>query len=145
MALRTLQPISRSELASALGLTAATMTNLVSELGQLGFVTETRSTEKQLGRRPTLLRLNAEVATFVGVEISRTHVSGVLTDFEGGILEQVSQRAAAHQGVEATLAITNAVIRRLWRSEVPPIGIGVGVPGPVNSSEGIVLKPPNFP
>ena len=144
LALRKLQPVSRSDLAGTLGLTPATMTNLVAELVQLGFIRETRSPEKQLGRRPTLLRLNPEVATFIGVEISRTHVSGIRVNLEGEVLARLSRKAPASAGAEATLATTHAVIRRLWRSEAPPVGIGVGVPGPVDSAFGVVLEPPNF-
>jgi hypothetical protein len=96
------------------------MTNLVAELAQLGFVREERSTQKQRGRRPTLLYLNPDVATVVGVEISRTHVSGVLTNFEGKVLEHLSHKAPASAGAEATLAITNSVIGSLWRHETPP-------------------------
>ena len=144
-ALRKLQPISRSDLAAATNLTPATMTNLVAELINRGFICEERSLEKQIGRRPTLLSLDPNRATILGIEISRSQVLGIVTDVSGSIRQSVQRAAPARAGQVATLSIVQEVIELLWDENLPPVGIGVGVPGPVDSSRGWVLEPPNFP
>ena len=143
-ALRKLQPISRTDLAVATHLTPATITNLVGELGDLGFIRERRSPEKQLGRRPTLVSLEPSAVGIIGLEISRTYVLGVKTNLSGEVLRSEKRLAPAHRGAEATLGIVHEVVAELW-DESPPFGIGVGVPGPVDTAQGRVREPPNFP
>ena len=144
-ALRKLQPISRTDLAKAIHLTPATMTHLVAELGELGFLTESRSPDQQIGRRPTLLSLERSVAHFIGVEISRDYVLGITTSFSGEVEQSVKRLAPATDGAEATLEVIFDVVATLWNEESPPVGIGVGVPGPVDTRTGKVQEPPNFP
>lgn len=144
-ALRKLQPISRSELAAATSLTPATMTNLVAELVNRGFICEERSSEKQIGRRPTLLTLNTKGIPILGIEISRSRVLGVVTDVSGANRRSVQRSAPAQDGHEITLGIVEEVIEQLWDKTSPPVGIGIGVPGPVDSTRGWVLEPTNFP
>ena len=144
-ALRKLQPISRSDLAAATSLTPATMTNLVAELVNRGFIREERSSEKQIGRRPTLLTLNTTGIPILGIEISRSQVLGVVTDVSGAIRRSVQRSAPAQDGHETTLGIVEEVIEQLWDKTSPPVGIGIGVPGPVDSTRGWVLEPTNFP
>ena len=144
-ALRKLQPISRSDLAAVTDLTPATMTNLIAELVNRGFIREERSLEKQIGRRPTLLSLDLNGATILGIEISRSQVLGIVTDFSGTIRQSAQRPAPAQAGQAATLGIIQEVIELLWDNASPPAGIGIGVPGPVDSTRGWVLEPPNFP
>lgn len=144
-ALRKLQPISRSGLAAATRLTAATMSNLVADLASLGFIREERSPERRIGRRPVLLSLDPDGPQLLGIEISRSRVLGVVTDLAGGIRASARRPAPAQRGSEATLAIVQGVIEELWDEGAPPAGIGVGIPGPVDSGRGRIMEPPNFP
>ena len=144
-ALRKLQPISRSDLAAVTDLTPATMTNLIAELVNRGFIREERSLEKQIGRRPTLLSLDPNRATILGIEISRSQVLGIVTDFSGTIRQSAQRPAPAQAGRAATLGVVQEIVESLWDKALPPVGIGVGVPGPVDSTRGWVLEPPNFP
>ncbi|GEM47254.1 ROK family transcriptional regulator [Deinococcus cellulosilyticus] len=143
-ALRKLQPISRSDLAEATGLTAATITHLVDELNELKILIETRSDSKQVGRRPTLLTLNPERGQIVGVEISRSTLHVVRTDFCGRVLDRLNVPHDPNLGLDYTLALLYENITSMIDSRLELLGIGIGVPGPVNSREGIVLGPPNF-
>ncbi len=143
-ALRKLQPVSRTDLALATNLTPATITNLVGELSDLGFIREQRSPEKQLGRRPTLVSLEPSAVSIIGLEISRTYVLGVTTNLSGEVVRSEKRSAPAQHGAKATLRIVHEVIAELW-DENPPFGIGVGVPGPVDTAQGRVREPPNFP
>jgi glucokinase len=82
----------------------------------------------------------------VGVDIGGTKCAVLLGTREGTILRRVSFSTETGRGVEQTLA-------RLWDglSEIlrdagpgePAFGVSCG--GPLNSSEGVVLSPPNLP
>jgi predicted NBD/HSP70 family sugar kinase len=143
-ALRRLQPISRSDLALATELTPATMTNLVGELTALGLVHETPAETRQIGRRPSLLTFNHAAGAVIGIEISRRAVRGVLSDLAGNVLLRAGRDHSASVAPAAVLASVNAVIAKL-KKHGSPLGIGVGVPGPVDTAAGVVLEPPNFP
>ncbi|NWG76695.1 MAG: MarR family transcriptional regulator, partial [Rubrivivax sp.] len=63
MVLETLwryQPLSRKDLAERTRLTAATLTNIVSELIDAGIVQEVGLGEQKLGRRPMMLTFIAD-------------------------------------------------------------------------------------
>ncbi|WP_019586581.1 ROK family transcriptional regulator [Deinococcus apachensis] len=144
IAIHHLQPVSRTDLAAKLNLTAATLTNLVGELTSLGFVEETQSPHRQIGRRPRLLTLNPATAHFVGVEISRTRVQALYVDLGGTIHGRVTCPLPAQQPGRFVLQTTIDAVRAVTEGRPPIVGIGVGVPGPIDLERGMVLTPTNF-
>ncbi|UBV44255.1 ROK family protein (plasmid) [Deinococcus taeanensis] len=143
-ALQKLQPISRSALADATGLTAATITHMVNELEAYDLLVETPSHERTVGRRPTLLTFNRRRGQLIGVEISRTRILAIRSDFGGQTLARLERPFRPTASVRRGLNAIREVIAELIDPGLPLLGIGVGVPGPVNSTEGVVIEPPNF-
>ncbi|MFC4427275.1 ROK family protein [Deinococcus navajonensis] len=143
-ALQKLQPIARSALAEATGLTAATITHMVNELEAFDLLVEVPSNERNVGRRPTLLSFNRKRGQLIGLEISRTRILAIRSDFSGQILARHEEPFQPTAQVAEGLAAVSGVIRRLIDPSLPLLGIGVGVPGPVNSTQGTVIEPPNF-
>ena len=121
------------------------MTNLVNELAELGLVHETKGVSRHVGRRPSLLAFDAAAGTAAGVEVSRTGVRGLLTDLAGDPLRRAEIERPAAAGRDAVLDAVHRVLEDLLAGGARPVGIGVGVPGPVDSARGIVIEPPNFP
>lgn len=143
-ALRQLQPISRSGLAGATGLTAATITHMADTLQGFDLLAEVPAGTRQVGRRPSLLSLNTGRGQLVGLEISRSHVRAIRTNFAGQILAVAEQAFTPHAPAQRDMAVLQSVIRFVLDPALPLLGIGVGVPGPVDSNAGVVLEPPNF-
>ncbi|THF85471.1 ROK family protein [Deinococcus sp. KSM4-11] len=143
-ALRKLQPVSRSGLAAATDLTAATITHMVDELHASDLLIESPSDARQVGRRPTLLRLNNARGQIVGLEISRSEVRAIRTNFGGEVLAVAAQAFRPQLPLDDNLRRLTDVVRFVIDPELPLLGIGVGVPGPVDSTRGLVLEPPNF-
>ncbi|GHF53473.1 putative NBD/HSP70 family sugar kinase [Deinococcus metalli] len=143
-ALRKLQPVSRSGLAAATDLTAATITHMVDELHASNLLIESPADTRQVGRRPTLLRLNTARGQIVGLEISRSEVRAIRTNFAGEVLSVAAQAFRPHTPVHDNLRPLIEVVRFVIDPDLPLLGIGVGVPGPVDSTRGLVLEPPNF-
>ncbi|MBR0086181.1 MAG: hypothetical protein IJL98_00390, partial [Lachnospiraceae bacterium] len=87
-------PISRSEMAKALGLTPATLTNITSSLLSLGMIRETEGDEKQptgtkkAGRKKILLDLVPDVFTVLGLSLGRDGTRYVFTDLRGNVLQE---------------------------------------------------------
>lgn len=143
-AIQKLQPISRSELADATGLTAASITHMVNELEAFNLLVETPSSVRNIGRRPTLLTFNQNRGQVIGVEISRSGVQAIRSDFGGRTLARLERPFQPSSSVEKGLALVRQVITDIIDVQLPLLGIGVGVPGPVDSTAGLVIEPPNF-
>ncbi len=141
--------ISRAELASLTGLTQAAISKIVADLIAMDLVVEEGPSASAGGRPPVRLKINAEMAYVVGIDLARSGIQGVLTDLNGQVHHRLSVESKLAQAVDvtfdrlATLAagLLDQAHVRGWRV----IGIGIGAPGPLNAREGVILAPPNFP
>jgi len=85
----------------------------------------------------------------VGVDLGGTNVRAALVDRQGRILEEARRPSLAESSAEETLtAIHDAVADVLGRHNVHArqvVGIGIGLPGIMDSETGVVFWSPNFP
>jgi len=130
-------PVSRVEVAAQLGLSPSTITRLLPPLLDGDYVRETGVAEGGLGRPRRLLEVNAARHLVLGVKISPTHVTGVLTDMAAHVLDRAE--AAVPDTLPATVVEATAEIVRALLSDVDTgrvLGLGVGVGGHVDSATG---------
>ena len=74
-AIRENEKISRKDLARKLGLTSATITNIVNHLLRENYLVESGLEESSGGRKPILLSLNKAAHYLIGLEpVSYTHL-----------------------------------------------------------------------
>src|SRR5512137_1191347 len=81
-------PISRAEIAQMTGLTAATISNLTSELIQQEIILETGRRKGQRGQPAIELEINPNGKFAIGFELGRDNLSGVLINLTGQILAE---------------------------------------------------------
>lgn len=75
---------SRVELANALGLSTATVTNIVTDLLDKNLLYESRQAKSTVGRKTTLLKFNGELFYVLTVEINAdNYLSVSITDLDG--------------------------------------------------------------
>lgn len=89
------------------------------------------------------------MAFYLGVDLGGTRVrAGVLTE-DGQLLARESRSTGAQNGPEAVLANLNEVVSvSLATIGIGPrevTAIGLGAPGPLDRSRGLVLSPPHLP
>ncbi len=148
-AVRLYSPLSRADVSRQTGLTKPTISNIVAELVEQELVVETSRRQGKLGGKPaTDLEINPEGAFTIGLALGRDRLSGVLVNLAGIVqahvrydLEFPSPEETVRLMVEATWRLTehqNIPPERLW-------GVGVGVPGPLDTRSGSVVNPSNFP
>ncbi len=137
---------SRAELAQETGLTKPTVSDLISELMDEGFLVETGlgpSTDEG-GKRPRLLKFVADSRQVIGVSVNADRVLGVLANLDGRILVEHYQDLAGVQG-QAVIDILGYVVNGLLAQlNASLLCIGVGVPGIVDAREGIVRFAPHL-
>jgi predicted NBD/HSP70 family sugar kinase len=142
-AVRSAGSLTQAEIARTTGLSAATVSNIVRQLRLSGAVIVTPTSSG--GRRAQRVSLVKATGLLVGVEIEAARLRAVLCDREHKVLAEESIPYDAAPSVERGLRRTEWLISTLLRQarvdrrEVR--GVGVAVPGPVDSASGRVAAP----
>lgn len=138
-------PISRSRIAEMLTLTPPTITTNVAELISAGLVREVSlDAEREtgaLGRKPAPLDFVPNTLFFLGVEITPMDIFASVTDLRGHEIA-ASRTPNTNPVYEDVLVLLTQIVETLIKkSAVPPeqlVGMGIGVPGFVKGSQGVV-------
>lgn len=147
-ALRDHPPLSRAALAVATGLNKTTVSSLIQQLLDAGFVTETGVGKNNTGRPGILLQLNPHAGGIIGVEIGVDFISVALTDFAARVIWRHQERTDRRQEQSTILqrAFSNveaaAAQARVQSLEI--LGLAFGVPGLVDVESGALLYAPNL-
>ena len=135
-------PLPRTDIVRYAGLSRATVSSLVSELLTRGLVRE-RSDDRGLGyggRPPALVELEPKAAAAVGVDVGRTHVRVAVADLGLNVIAEEVQRIDVPEHPDETLdTVVKVTDRLLTQSGVDRrdlLGVGVGLPGPVDRASG---------
>ena len=91
-ALRDYPLLSRAALALATGLNKTTVSSLVQQLIDAGFVSESGVGKSPTGRPGILLQLNPHAGAIIGAEIGVDLISVVLTDFAARVIWRQEER-----------------------------------------------------
>ena len=139
-------PISRAQVSKETGLNKATVSTMVSELLKESFVSEIGSGQSSGGRKPVMLYFNHHAGYSIGIDVGVNYLSGILTDLSGNIVEKNTSRLKTtrlENVINQMIAVTNTLMQKAPKSPYGIIGIGIGVPGLVDS-KGQILFAPNL-
>ena len=136
-------PSTQAEISRNTGLSTATVSNIVKSLAERGIVRTSPITSS--GRRALSVTLSGENgAVAVGIDFGRRHVRIVLSGLDYKVI--VSRAVELPLGHSATTALDAAVELLdglLAESGVNPslvLGIGVGIPGPIDRRSETVIE-----
>ena len=128
--------ISRAELARRTELSRSTVSELIEVLIEHRLVRETGTGESQGGRKPIILEFSDDSWLILGVDVGAAHVSVCLTDLR---CTQLAWATASHpvrddpHGTRATIErLCDDVLTKVKDGRSRLLGIGVGVPSPVD-------------
>lgn len=146
--LRARPGLSRARLAAESGLTKSTVSLLVRELLDDGWLDEAGAPVADgLGRPSTPLSINVGVRALVGVEIAVETVRVVCVSLRGEVLYSDSQPLAERAPRVACAQVARmaaAAHAHLVAAGLQLSGIGVGVPGAIDDATGMVRFAPNL-
>lgn len=132
--------LSRVELARELHLVPSTAGIYVDRLVREGFLIETEKVARTPGRPATLVAPNPDGGQFVGVDFEASNIMAVAVDFSQQPLRRAHRAIRAGDDVDAVIGKLEDAIREvIARDKRPLLGIGVGVPGTVDSSGAMAL------
>ncbi len=147
--LRQYDQISRTDLARMTGWSRAKITLDMDALIKKGLVIEIGEGVSEGGRKPRLLSINNGLGFLVGVDIGATSIDLALSDVRGKILQRRSEAADVRDAPDTVLGRCSELICDMLSAEAAHpekiLGIGVGVPGPVEFSKGVLVAPPLMP
>lgn len=143
--IRTRGPVSRRGIARASGLRFQTVSNITDRLREAGVITEERARANDGHRRSVRLRLVDGAAYAIGVHLSRSALSVVLTNFTLGVLVRAFSDVTVSDGPSVVLpALCAEVSRVIAEAGVPQdkiLGVGIGMPGPPRPKTEQMLDP----
>src|SRR5918994_6392313 len=144
--IRTNQPISRADLARLMGTRRGAVTLLVSELINERLVFEGATGEAKRGRKPTFLYIDSRKRCVVAVDIRPTRTYIMVTDLVGRQLASVTTFPTERDPKRFVAGLVKRVKAILVEHKDLGHcqGLGVVVPGMVESSTGTVLRAPNL-
>lgn len=148
-ALRRQGRISRGEVSSITGWSKAKASQEIRSLVDKGYLVEVGEGVSQGGRKPRLLRINNQLGYVAGIDIGATSLDIALADVTGLILQRCSEPTDVHLRPETVLGrCSELLLELIKRQGTAPdhlLGIGVGVPGPVDFARGVLVAPPLMP
>ncbi|HSI51271.1 MAG TPA: ROK family transcriptional regulator [Ideonella sp.] len=145
---RTGSGLSRADLAKRSGLTKSTVSLLVQELIDDGWIREAEvPVSGAVGRRPTPLAMDNSRLALLGAEIGVDYLNVVACDLQGRVLGEQFQPHAPGE-LPATLATLVAMLGQqdaaLARQGRRLLGVGVGIPGTVHGAGRRIGVVPNL-
>lgn len=146
--IHTQSPVSRAQLAVITGLNKSTVSSLVDELLARNLVHETGSNTGGAGRPATLLEMNPQAGSIIGVELGVDFVSVAVTDFLGNILwrrrEDADPTEDQEKMINQTLRIVKEAMAVGKKKNYHFLGLGLATPGTVDLNEGVLIFAPNL-
>lgn len=146
-AIKTKGAISRADLAHLTGLSPATVTAITGELINSDLIFEKEVAGSSGGRPPILLALNARGGFVVGIKLMENHVVGALTDLNAAVLVKSTVDMANKQPdavVDVLVDLLNQLTAKSGIRKKQLLGVGIGLAGVVDSSQGILRQSPFF-
>jgi predicted NBD/HSP70 family sugar kinase len=145
-ALRERGTASRAEIARITGLSRSTVSSIVSDLIADGLLSEQEATGvahgEAGGRPPVLLTLNPSAGLAIGVDFGHTHLRVAVSDLSHRVLAEAGRDLdtdhSAEQGLDAAAELVGKVLDEAGVGRQRVLGVGMGLPGPINRISGTV-------
>jgi predicted NBD/HSP70 family sugar kinase len=139
--------IARVQVAKDLGVSPASVTTITSELIEAGLIEEVsapRDPELGRGRPAVALGVRAGAHLVAGMKMSDREHSAVVVDFAGNLLaNEVVPRGPGPMPLPDMLNAIEALLDRVCQkagiARAGLAGVGIGLPGFVDQTEGVVL------
>jgi glucokinase-like ROK family protein len=148
-ALRRQGRISRTEISNITGWSKAKASQEIRNLMDKGYLVEFGEGASRGGRKPRLLRINDQLGYIAGIDIGATGLNVALADVTGSILQQCSEPTDVKLPPETVFGRCNELLLASLRTQDAAadqiLGIGIGVPGPVDFARGVLVAPPLMP
>ncbi|MCP3757373.1 ROK family protein [Streptomyces sp. NPDC056773] len=137
-AVRLAGSLTQAEIARSTGLSAATVSNIVRELKEAGTVEVTDTSAG--GRRARSVSLSGDAGIVIGVDFGHTHLRVAVGNLAHQVLAEESEPldvdASWVDGFDRAEALVGRLVEGVGIGRDKVIGVGLGVPGPIDVESG---------
>jgi glucokinase-like ROK family protein len=137
-AVRLAGSLTQAEIARSTGLSAATVSNIVRELRDNGTVQVTPTSSG--GRRARSVALSGDAGIVVGVDFGHSHLRVAVGNLAHQVLAEQSEPidvdASASQGFDRAEQLVARLVESTGIGQNKVLGVGLGVPGPIDVESG---------
>ncbi|MGG3466126.1 ROK family transcriptional regulator [Neobacillus pocheonensis] len=137
-------PISRARLSEITGLNKSTVSSQVNTLIEKNLIFEIGQGKSSGGRKPVMLVFNKNAGYSIGIDIGVDFINGILTDLKGNIVLDAYhplENPSAEKIKELLFSMIEHFKNQMPESPYGLIGIGLCVPGLVNTEQKIIFTP----
>ena len=131
---------SIASLSEQINSSVPTVTKLIGELMDEGFMIELGKSGTSGGRRPSIYGLNPEAGYFIGLDIRHSHASIAVTDFKGGLISFQDNIPFTFEPDENCIHRVAHSLRAFFSEKDldwnKVLGMGISVAGRVNPKTG---------
>lgn len=140
---------TRSQLATRLGVSRATVATRVARLMELGLITPVEDAASSGGRPPSQFAMNPKARLVLATDLGASHAAIALTDLTGSIIAKRRESLPIADGPNQVLGwvveAARSLVRDVGREPGDLIAVGIGLPGPVEFATGRPINPPIMP
>jgi predicted NBD/HSP70 family sugar kinase len=124
-------PTTRGHIAERVGLTVQTVSTIIRELEEQGYVLSSKEEPRGRGLPPATLTINPEGGYAVGVHVTPLGIDAALINLSGDVVGS-ARRAAKHATPDHAFKLIGALVKEL--TALKPggrmLGVGMALPGP---------------
>lgn len=133
--------VTKLDISRSLDISITTVSTNITELKKEGIVSDVRSLESTGGRKAMALKINENCRFSLGIALTPRHVKLSLINLKKEIIEDIRVRHNKKE-IESIIAIAKENINKILNtkeiSSDKLLGIGISIPGTVDSEEGII-------
>ncbi len=145
--LRLAKTASRTELAAELNISKPTVMRIVDDLVADGLVIALDEREKGAHRSRELLSLNTLNNLVIGIDLGGSHISGIVANIGGEILfqDRIPEKwVTGEENFQVLLQFLQTLQKEAEKLTAKVLGIAIGVPGIIDSKNGLVKLAPSL-
>ena len=136
--------ISRAEVARKTKLTRVTVSDMVAELIDSGLVAEVGMGTSAGGKTPILLSVVDDAYHMIGVDLANDEIRGAIVNLRGEVRQALSLPLASIDSEVSLNQVYDLLDALISQTDQPLLGIGIGTPGLLDTTHGIVRHAVNL-
>lgn len=147
--LNSIGTTTRSEISNLTGLTRATVTNIINELKEINLIEEVGTIDGQIGRKRQLIKLKNDAFYVIGIEFGVNIIRAGVFDLSGKdivfIEKEINSYGKAEDVVKNIIKVIDYLISKIEKDKDKLRGIGIVMPGLVDSQKRVLETAHPFP
>ena len=143
------RPRTRADLVRSTGLSRPTVADRIDQLLGLGLIAEVDGAASTGGRPSSRFAFNPRARVVIAADFGASHSRIAVTNLAGELLADTSSTREIAEGPRSAIdwlrSTALELLERAGRGVDEVVGIGIGLPGPVEFSTGRPINPPIMP